>query len=485
MKFISTRGKDFANSSQEAVLRGLARDGGLYVPQDLPKFEMGKLAGKSYAEMAAYIIGLILDDFEGEDLLEMARAAYDDRFYVKDALRLINFEDKKKTVVELFHGPTAAFKDFALTMLPRFMAGSMRGQEVIILTATSGDTGKAALEGFKDVEGTSVFVYYPTDGVSPMQKRQMMTQEGKNTHAIAIEGNFDHAQRGVKEIFSDEEMAHWAQDRGAVLSSANSINIGRLVPQVVYYIYSYEKLVEEGIIKRGDQINVSVPTGNFGDILGAYYAKTMGLPIHHLICASNENKVLTDFFRTGVYDANRDLKLTQSPSMDILVSSNLERLLYHVTGEADQVAAWMADLKEGGRFEVGQDVLSALGSIKAYHGDDESGRDLIRSVFEEEAYLLDTHTAMAWKAHEDYLEETGKGYHTLVMATASPFKFPGAVAQALGLGEDLEGEALLESLSQATKTPIPDPLRGLWQRPLTQDRLISIEDMAKAIKESF
>lgn len=482
MKFLSTRGRDQALSSQEAVLGGLARDGGLYVPEALVQIDRDRVRGRSYAEVAAYVMGLVINDFSQEDLNTMAQEAYDRRFFKENALGLVTLGDR--TVMELFHGPTAAFKDFALTILPQLMSGSMEEEEVIILTATSGDTGKAALEGFKDVEGTSVFVYYPTDGVSNMQKLQMMTQTGSNTHAIAIEGNFDQAQRGVKTIFSDPVMESWAQGRGARLSSANSINIGRLVPQIVYYAYAYEALVSSGQVEDGEGINVSVPTGNFGDILGAYYARLIGVPIKRLICASNANRVLADFFKTGVYDSKRDLVATQSPSMDILVSSNLERLLYHLAG-ADRVRVWMDQLETQGSFDVGPEVLEDLAVFKGYWGTDEEGREVIKKVFNQEGYLMDTHTAMAWKAHEDYLEETGDQAHTLVVATASPYKFPEAVGQALGLDKDLEGQALLEDLARVSGTPIPQPLRGLWDLPISQDLVIAPEDMARSVRDGF
>lgn len=482
MKYISTRGQDQIKGSYNAILKGLANDGGLYVPEKFSNLDLEKLLNlKSYREVAAYTIGCVFQDIEKDELLNMTTKAYDQKFSKPEVLPLQQVDDN--IIMELFYGQTAAFKDFALSILPLFMQQAMDDREVIILTATSGDTGKAALEGFKDVEKTHIFVYYPTDGVSSMQKRQMCTQQGKNTHAIGIKGNFDDAQRNVKNIFSSSEMNKWAKDHGYVLSSANSINIGRLVPQIAYYVYTYIEMVKREDIVLGDTINVSVPTGNFGDILAAYYAKKMGLPINRLICASNRNNVLTDFFETGYYNANRPLYMTTSPSMDILVSSNLERLLFDVSECGAQVAEWMNDLKDKGEFQVEPSIYKRLSDFKAYYTTEEETAKTIEKVYREHNYLLDTHTAAAYLSAMRYKEETQDYRKMVVVSTASPYKFPEAVSSALGLNSELNSEELVKNLYIKTGVEVPRALSDLWTLEITQDEIIEVEAMESTIKE--
>ena len=396
----STRGDQTLVTASLAILRGLAGDGGLFVPERIPKLEadMDALKGMSYQETAYEVMKLFLTDYTEEELKYCISHAYDDKFDHEDIAVL--HEAGSACYLELFHGSTIAFKDMALSILPYLMTTSAKkngvDNEIVILTATSGDTGKAALAGFADVPGTRIIVFYPKDGVSPIQKQQMVTQKGANTYVVGIDGNFDDAQNGVKEIFNDKALAEELSASGFQFSSANSINIGRLVPQIVYYVYAYARLLKDGAIKDGDPINVTVPTGNFGNILAAYYAKNMGVPIHKLICASNENKVLYDFFSTGAYDRNREFKLTSSPSMDILISSNLERLIYRLCGDdAVKNAAFMKALSANGQYEITAEMRKGLEDFYGNFADEEETARSIRTLYEECGYIIDTHTAVA------------------------------------------------------------------------------------------
>ena len=387
--------------------------------------------------------------------------------------------------LELYHGKTAAFKDMALSILPYLLTTAMKKQQedkkICILTATSGDTGKAALEGFADVEGTEIIVFFPNHGVSQIQQKQMTSQEGSNVHVFAIEGNFDDAQTGVKNIFQDESVHEALLKEGVKLSSANSINIGRLVPQITYYVYSYIKLLEQGALKCGDPVNVVVPTGNFGNILAAYYAKRMGLPVKKLICASNRNNVLTDFLRTGVYDTNRAFYQTNSPSMDILVSSNLERLLYHLSGEdAGEIRRLMADLDEKGRYEVPDSIRAGLSAFSAGFADVEETDQTIGAMYRENHYLFDTHTAVAYKVYEDYRRSTGDETPTLIASTASAYKFASSVAESLGVPET-DGFRAIDAVHEYTGVPVPRAMSGLEEKPVLHDQVIDRTEMKEAV----
>ena len=436
MKFRSTRGYEREMTGAEAVIQGIAPDRGLFVPTEIPEmpFDIAEMQGNSYQEVAKAIIGLFFDDYTEEEMQRCIDGAYDGKFEAEEIVPVVKAGDA--WFLELYHGKTAAFKDMALSILPYLLTTAMKKQQedkkICILTATSGDTGKAALEGFADVEGTEIIVFFPNHGVSQIQQKQMTSQEGSNVHVFAIEGNFDDAQTGVKNIFQDESVHEALLKEGVKLSSANSINIGRLVPQITYYVYSYIKLLEQGALKCGDPVNVVVPTGNFGNILAAYYAKRMGLPVKKLICASNRNNVLTDFLRTGVYDTNRAFYQTNSPSMDILVSSNLERLLYHLSGEdAGEIRRLMADLDEKGRYEVPDSIRAGLSAFSAGFADVEETDQTIGAMYRENHYLFDTHTAVAYKVYEDYRRSTGDETPTLIASTASAYKFASSVAESL------------------------------------------------------
>lgn len=475
MKFISTRGSDQLHSSYEAIFKGLADDGGLFVKDSISNFQWDKYIDReiSYAQLSADLLHSFFEDIDKEELLTMTQNAYDKKFYEKDAVKIKHLD--KLSIVELYHGETSAFKDFALSILPQLLQRAKKDKKLIILTATSGDTGKAALEGFKDIEGIEIFVFYPTDGVSSMQKLQMTSQEGDNCHVIGIKGNFDDAQTAVKTIFSNTKLKENLSKDNKYLSSANSINIGRLVPQIAYYIFSYIKLVKDGIIKSGQKIDICVPTGNFGDILAGYYAKQMSLPIENLVCASNENKVLTDFFETGIYDANRDLKTTTSPSMDILISSNLERLLFHVS-DSQRVKEWMKNLKESGKFELDKQTYENISDFSAFFADNEQVKACIKEVFQKYNYLIDTHTAVGYKACKDFSSDN----YMLLMSTASAYKFPEAVADALDLDYSDYKEASDKILAY-TGVKIPKPLLDLEKKEIKHTELIDKEK----IEEEF
>ncbi|MGI5978319.1 MAG: threonine synthase [Oscillospiraceae bacterium] len=469
MKYFSTRDSSKKVSAAQAIAQGLAPDGGLYVPERIPAVSMDEikeLCKLDYRERAVKIMGLYLEEFSADELRGFVTDAYSDN-YDSAAIAPTVFLNDETGLLELWHGPTCAFKDMALQMLPRLLVASLRklGEQrrVCILVATSGDTGKAALEGFADVPGTSIVVFYPRDGVSDVQKLQMTTQRGENVFVSAVEGNFDDAQTGVKKIFSDRGFAKALDEKGWFLSSANSINWGRLLPQVVYYFSAYCDSMNAGKIKLGDEIDFCVPTGNFGDILAGWYAKKMGLPVRKLICASNKNRVLTDFFETGVYDRNREFYTTISPSMDILVSSNLERLLYMLAGE-ENVKQWMEELKTTGKYDVGPSVLAKLRcDFDAGCADDEEAKDAIGRLYKEKNYLMDTHTADAFAVLEKR-RAAGDNFPTVVVSTASPFKFCDAVLSALGEDDSVSGIALLDRLSEKTGLNAPKPLAGLGSR---------------------
>ena len=471
MKYVSTRDKARQVDAAQAIVAGLSHEGGLYVPEDFPSFaavRIESMAGMPYAARAGEVLSAYLTDYTRQEIDECVAGAYAAARFGDDPAPLKSVGDLH--VLELWHGPTHAFKDMALQMLPRLMTRAMKktgvDKQVFILVATSGDTGKAALEGFCDVEGTQVGVFYPVDGVSPAQKLQMITQEGNNVHVCAVKGNFDDAQTGVKRIFGDEQFARELAEKGYVLSSANSINWGRLVPQVAYYFSAYADLIKQGAIPMGQEVNFCVPTGNFGNILAAYYAKRMGLPVGRLLCASNANNVLFDFIEQGVYDANRPFHKTTSPSMDILVSSNLERLLFELCGRDDaQVKEWMQALKTGGEYRVDDSTRAALQeSFSAGWTDDKKALDAIRRVHAEHGYTMDPHTAVAWAVAEQYREETCDARPMVVVSTASPYKFGRSVLTALE-GEEaaakLDEFACSDELEKVSGLPMPRTLREL------------------------
>ena len=472
MLYKSTRNSGIRVESAAAIAKGISEEGGLFVPESIPSLsieELRALADKSYAQRAAFVFSKYLTDFTEAELRDCTENAYTTKaFDTKDMAELAHLFDGTY-MLELWHGPTCAFKDMALQILPYFLTTAVKklglNKKVVILVATSGDTGKAALEGFRDVPGTEIMVVYPEDGVSDMQKRQMTTQEGKNVTVCAVKGNFDDCQNGVKQIFTDPAVLTAMEQGGMTFSSANSINWGRLVPQIVYYISAYVSLAESGEIQYGDRLNVAVPTGNFGNILAAYYAKQMGLPIGKLICASNVNKVLTDFIRTGVYDRNREFFATISPSMDILISSNLERLLYLLTGEDDaQIRQWFGALAQDGRYEVSDEVKQKLSDL-FYGGycDETETKATIAQLYQEYGYTCDTHTAVAVKVCQAYRSETGDTAKTLIASTASPYKFSAYVLDALGKKAAVQTDEyeMVEQLRQLSGLKIPASLAAL------------------------
>ena len=488
MNYVSTRNTDIKVSASQAITKGISSEGGLFVPENLPAVsvaEIENLASLDYIGRAKSILSLFLTDFTESELDSCVKGAYETGFSSDKVAPLVKLEDGTY-ILELFKGPTCAFKDMALQILPRLLTvasnKAAKGTEIVILVATSGDTGKAALEGFKDVENTRILVFYPSDGVSPMQKLQMCTQEGANVSVCAIEGNFDDAQSGVKKIFTDKAIAEKLAENGMAFSSANSINWGRLVPQIVYYFSAYCDLVAGGEIKAGDAINVCVPTGNFGNILAAYYAKEMGLPVKKLICASNSNSVLTEFLTTGVYDKNREFFTTISPSMDILISSNLERLLYSMSG-SENVCAWMKSLAENGRYEVDAATLEAIkADFAAGCCDDDETKATIAEVFKSKDYLCDTHTAVAVKVYNDYKAASGDATPCVIASTASPFKFSAAVLEAVeGKNEALDEFEMVERLAEVTKKSCPEQLANLRDKAVRFDGCCSKDSMEQVV----
>lgn len=482
MNYASTRNSSLKVSSANAIVKGLSDEGGLYIPENIPAFteeEIKSLCTKSYTERAYAVFSKFLTDFTEEELRHCVESAYNDKNFDTNNIAEITKLNGGKYILELWHGPTCAFKDMALQILPYLLTTSAKktvdGKHIAILVATSGDTGKAALEGFKDVDGTSISVFYPEDGVSPMQKRQMTTQEGNNVNVCAVKGNFDDCQNGVKAIFTDKEIEEKLAKQNILLSSANSINWGRLAPQIVYYVSTYVQLVADKEIEFGEKVNIVVPTGNFGNILAAYYAKRMGIPVNKLICASNSNNVLTDFINTGVYDRNRKFYTTVSPSMDILISSNLERMLYHLTGENDAlINDWFGKLKTDGKYEVNDDVKTKLGELffAGCTSDDET-KATIRKTFDDEHYLLDTHTAVAVKVYEDYKAKTGDNTKTIIASTANPYKFVRAVYEAVGGNAEGDEFDIIDKLEAKTGTKIPAPLAA------TKNKAVRFTDCAE------
>ena len=471
MLYTSTRDKSVKVESAYAIAQGISKDGGLFVPTEIPQIDksfIDSLVPLSYKERAKKVLSLYLTDFTAEEIDMCVSGAYAEGKFSSSKVAPVKKIKEGENILELWRGPTCAFKDMALQLLPYLLTVSAKktvaDKTIVILVATSGDTGKAALEGFKDVPGTKIMVFYPEDGVSPMQKLQMTTQAGENVAVSAIKGNFDDAQSGVKKIFTDKEVAKKLDENGMMFSSANSINWGRLVPQIVYYVSAYCDMIDNGEIKNGDEMNVVVPTGNFGNILAAYYAKKMGVPVGKLICASNANNVLTDFLKTGIYDRNRKFFTTTSPSMDILISSNLERLLFHLADENDEtIAKWMAELSNEGKYEVTADVKEKVFSLfDAGCCDDEETKDTIGKTYKN-GYLLDTHTAVAVKVYRDYTERTGDKTPTVIASTANPYKFSAAVLSAV-CDKNLDGVdefSQVDLLKEITGEPCPEQLATL------------------------
>lgn len=488
LHYRSTRNNSLTVTASEAILKGLAPDGGLFVPEQIPTLDvsMDQLKEMSYQDTAYAVMKQFLTDFTEEELRGCIGKAYDSKFDTEVIAPLVKAGDTY--YLELFHGATIAFKDMALSILPHLMTTSAKKNqvenEIVILTATSGDTGKAAMAGFADVEGTRIIVFYPKNGVSRVQEMQMRTQKGKNVDVVAIHGNFDQAQSGVKAMFENKDLADELAAKGCQFSSANSINIGRLVPQVVYYVYAYAKLLQNEEIVSGEKINVVVPTGNFGNILAAYYAKQMGVPIDKLICASNENKVLFDFFQTGVYDKNREFMLTTSPSMDILISSNLERLIYLIAGEdADKTKTLMEELKNGGKYEISADMQEKLADFAAGYADEEQTKDTIHKIFEETGYVLDTHTAVAAHVCDVYRKESGDQKKCVIASTASPYKFVKSVMTAINEKySGYEEFELLEKLQEESGVEMPQAIKDILDANVLHDIECDPEQMEETVK---
>ena len=485
----STRSDSQPVTASQAILKGLADDGGLFVPMQIPALDVSleQLATMSYQQVAYEVMKLYLTDFTKEELEACITKAYDSKFDTEAIAPLTEAGDAY--YLELYHGATIAFKDMALSILPHLLTTSAKKNhvhnEIVILTATSGDTGKAALAGFADVEGTRIVVFYPKNGVSPIQEKQMVTQKGKNTHVVGIHGNFDDAQTGVKNIFGDSAFAKELDAAGFQFSSANSINIVRLVPQTVYYVYSYATLLGQERIKNGEKINVVVPTGNFGNILAAYYAKNMGVPINKLICASNDNKVLFDFFSTGKYDRNREFILTSSPSMDILISSNLERLIYRICGDdAQKNAALMNALKEKGEYEITPEMREKLTDFVGGYASEEECFAMIKALYDEFGYVIDTHTAVAAAAYKKYRKETDDQTKTIIASTASPYKFTRSVMKAIDSKYDsMEDFALVDELSKISNTSVPKAIEEIRTAPVLHDTICEKDEMKEVVKK--
>ena len=488
--YSSTRNADVKYRASEAILKGLADDGGLFVPDSIPALDvsMDELAKMSYQETAYEVMKLFLSDFTEEELKGCIEKAYDSKFDTPEIAPLVLADGAY--YLELFHGSTIAFKDMALSILPYLLTTSAKKNQVkndiVILTATSGDTGKAALAGFADVPGTKIIVFYPKNGVSPIQEKQMVTQKGDNTFVVGIHGNFDQAQTGVKQMFNDKNLAKQLGDAGFQFSSANSINIGRLVPQVVYYVYAYAKLYANGAIAKDEKINVVVPTGNFGNILAAFYAKNMGVPIAKLICASNENKVLFDFFRTGTYDRNRDFILTSSPSMDILISSNLERLIYRIAGnDAAKNAELMKNLSTTGKYEITPEMKALLDDFYGNYTSEQETADVIADLYEKTGYIIDTHTAVAAGVYHKYKAETkDTGTKTVIASTASPFKFTRSVMDAIDKKYDSMSDfELVDELSRIGNVAVPQAIEDIRSAAVLHDTVCEVEEMPAVVKK--
>ncbi len=487
--YSSTRNQKEKLTASQAILKGLADDGGLFVPDSIPALDVSidALAKMSYQETAYEVMKLFLSDFTEAELKDCIRRAYDSKFDTEEIAPLVQADGAY--YLELFHGATIAFKDMALSILPHLLTTAAKKNQVendiVILTATSGDTGKAALAGFAGVEGTKIIVFYPKNGVSPIQEKQMVTQKGSNTFVVGINGNFDEAQTGVKQMFSDKELAKELAQAGYQFSSANSINIGRLVPQIVYYVYAYAKLYENGAIGRDEKINVVVPTGNFGNILAAFYAKNMGLPIGKLICASNENKVLFDFFRTGAYDRNRAFILTSSPSMDILISSNLERLIYWISGnDAEKNAQLMKALSETGKYEITGEMRAQLDGFYGNYADEAETAQEIARLYADTGYVIDTHTAVASGVYRKYRKETGdEETKTVIASTASPFKFTRSVLNAIDPKYDsMTDFELADELSRIGNVAVPRAIEEIRNAPVVHDTVCEAGEMQATVK---
>ena len=485
----STRDDSVKVTASQAILKGLAPDGGLFVPESIPSFDksLEELSKMSYKEVAYEVMKLMLDDFTEEELKACIDKAYDEKFDTDVIAPLVKADGAY--YMELFHGATIAFKDMALSILPHLLITSAKKNdvhnEIVILTATSGDTGKAALAGFADVKGTRIIVFYPKNGVSPIQEKQMVTQKGDNTYVIGIKGNFDDAQTGVKKIFGDKELEKEMSEAGFQFSSANSINIGRLVPQIVYYVYAYTRLLADGEIKAGDKINAVVPTGNFGNILAAFYAKNMGLPINKLICASNENKVLYDFFTTGEYDRNREFVLTTSPSMDILISSNLERLIYRIAGNsAKKNSELMESLKNTGKYEITPEMKAQLSDFYGNYATEAEDAATIKKLYEDTGYVIDTHTAVAATVYEKYKKETGDDTVTVIASTASPYKFTRSVMDAIDSKYDsMTDFELVDELSKISNVAVPQAIEDIRTAPVLHDTVCEVNEMSSSVKK--
>lgn len=483
----STRGDSSRVTSSNAILKGLAKDGGLYVPTELPYIDIPfkNMIPMDYKEIAFYIINKFFTDFDDSTLKNCIDNAYDDKFSSNLIAPLKNIDNNY--FLELYHGPTLAFKDMALSILPHLLKASCKNlnieKEVVILTATSGDTGKAALEGFNNVDKTKIIVFYPKKGVSPIQEKQMITQDGKNTYVIGIDGNFDDAQRGVKEIFSDKKFNDLLSKENYMLSSANSINIGRLVPQIVYYVNSYIQLLKNRDIKENEKINIVVPTGNFGNILAAFYAKKIGLPINKLICASNENNVLCDFINTGIYDIRREFKLTSSPSMDILVSSNLERLIYALSDDNScLINSLMKELEVHGVYEINEDMRNNLNDFYADFATEEETSLSINEVYKNFNYVIDTHTSVAYCVYKKYRQKTNDCTKTIIASTASPFKFPESVVESIDNNYDVLSDfQLIDKLSNISNIEIPKPIKELKNKTIIHGSICKKDKMKSMI----
>ena len=486
----STRNSEETATASEAILKGLTSDGGLFVPDSIPKLNVSleDLTQMSYQEIAYAVMKEFLTDFTEEELKTCINNAYDSKFDTEEIA--VTKKVDGAYYLELFHGATIAFKDMALSILPHLLVTSARKNnvknEIVILTATSGDTGKAALAGFADVPGTKIIVFYPKSGVSPIQEKQMVTQKGDNTYVIGIKGNFDDAQTGVKKMFSNKELAKVMNDNGFQFSSANSINIGRLVPQVVYYVKAYADLLKQGALKAGEPMNVVVPTGNFGNILASYYAKQMGIPIGKFVCESNKNKVLFDFFETGKYDRNREFYVTTSPSMDILISSNLERMIYRIAGnDAKQCAKFMAALTKDGEYVITDAMKAELSEFFGAFGSEEETAVKIKEVYDKEGYVMDTHTAVAAVAYDKYKAATGDDKTpTVIASTASPYKFTRSVMDAIDPAYDAEDDfELVDELNKVSKTAIPKAIEEIRTAPVLHDTVCETAAMEDEVKK--
>lgn len=484
----STRNSSETATASQAILKGLAQNGGLFVPDHIPALDVSleALSGMNYQQVAYEVMKLMFSDFTEEELKHCINGAYDKKFDTDVIAPLVTKAGAH--YLELFHGSTIAFKDMALSILPYLLVTSAKKNQVkndiVILTATSGDTGKAALAGFADVPGTKIIVFYPKHGVSPIQEKQMVTQRGVNTSVVGIIGNFDDAQTGVKKMFSDETLAQVMDEAGYQFSSANSINIGRLVPQMVYYVYAYTRLIADGTIKAGDPINVVVPTGNFGNILAAYYAKKMGLPVAKFICASNENKVLYDFFETGIYDKNRDFILTSSPSMDILISSNLERLIYEIAGEdSEKNAALMNQLVTEGRYEITADMKEKLAAFYGNYASEKETAETIKRIYESDHYIMDTHTAVAATVYQKYVDATKDQTPTVIASTASPYKFTRSVMEAIDPKYASQSDfELVDELNKLSGVKIPQAIEDIRTAPVLHDTVCDKSEMEAAVR---